>query len=151
MYIMKTDKVHRFDRTIVIPRLGETKISNEGMFLVETLELAKEVEALEAGYYYYGEVSKQLADGNSNSDKKEDKKEKDSIKKQIIEEDLNKNDDSNNIGSKVEENELSKSLSGLSAKELKKLAEPFSNEKQIWSPMNKTQLVEYLKSKLIEE
>lgn len=154
MYIIKTDKVHRFDRTIVIPGVGETKISSNGEFTVDSLELAQQIESYEAGFYVLQEVDSQsiqdVKDNSINVDQADD-----IIISKVQEDDLSKTDTSNDIGigsnDEVDENDLKKSLKTLSIKELKNLAETFPEDKEIWSILKKEGLIEYLETKLIKQ
>lgn len=134
MVYLKTEQKFKWGQRNVIPVVGEVSISDEGLIEVESLEIAKEIEATNIGFVV---LTKETGTTTQ------------LLNPKVEDNDLGKKSDENDLDGEDQDNdrdELLKSLDNKTLAELKDLAKPFSASE--WRALNKEKLTEYLKSKL---
>ena len=143
MQKLKTDEQYKWGQKNIIPVVGEVSISDEGIIEVESLEIAKEIEACDIGFHIVGKQSSTTTTSTTSTTSTTTI---DPIKSKVDEDKLNNKGEDSLEGEEDEKNELLKSFDTKTYAELKELAKPFPGSE--WRSLNKEGLIGYLKSKL---
>lgn len=135
---VKTQDKNNFNREIVLPVVGVTRIDEHGCFEVADEVAEMFLEQTNGAYFNHDQA---MMDTQSEE-----------IAPQVEEEDLSKSDDNKEeLKPQVEENEelkmMIEALDSKTVKELKELAAPFDEAE--WGNLKKAELKEYLLARLV--
>lgn len=137
---MRTQLTHRFNRSIILPLVGQVSVNAEGEIEIQDENTALQLEEIGVGFLLVG--------GEKD---KENEKLEEALKQKSEENELGKSEDSeNDIGKPVTDPELLFMLETLKSKtfeELRTMAMPFT-PKRDWKDLDQAGLVAFLGKKL---